>query len=107
MKTAGHNPALDGLPAILLRDLCECAECRDVTSGQWLGSVTDLPADVSVASATVAGGAVEVVFGPDGHRAVFSREWLAEQRRPPRAPPAEPAKRLWAAADPRAVAGPS
>ena len=43
MKTAGHNPALDGLPAILLRDLCECAECRDVSSGQRLGSVTDLP----------------------------------------------------------------
>jgi hypothetical protein len=59
MKAAGHNPALDGLPAILLRDLCECAECRDVSSGQRLGSATDLPADVSVASTTVAGGAVE------------------------------------------------
>src|ERR1700689_4872983 len=97
MKTAGHNPALDGLPAILLRDLCECAECRDVTSGQWLGSVTDLPADVSVASATVAGGAVEVVFGPDGHRAVFSREWLAEERRPPADDRAARGERLWVA----------
>lgn len=105
MKTAGHNPALDGLPAILLRDLCECAECRDVSSGQRLSSVTDLPADVSVASSAVAGGAVEVVFGPDGHRAVFSREWLAEQRRPPDDDRAEQAKRLWAAADPGVVAG--
>jgi hypothetical protein len=82
MKTAGHDPALDGLPAILLRDLCECATCRDAASGQRLGSVTDLPADISVASTAVAGSTVEVVFGPDGHRAVFSRKWLADQRRP-------------------------
>jgi gamma-butyrobetaine dioxygenase len=105
MKTAGHDPALDGLPAILLRNLCECAKCRDVGSGQRLGSVTELPSDVSVASTTVAGSTVEVIFGPDGHRAVFSREWLAEQRRPPDDDRTEEAKRLWAAADAGAVAG--
>jgi gamma-butyrobetaine dioxygenase len=105
MKTAGHDLALDGLPAILLRDLCECATCRDAASGQRLGSVTDLPAGVSVASTAVAGSSVEVIFGPDGHRAVFSREWLADQRRPPDDDRTEDAKRLWAAADPGAVAG--
>ncbi len=105
MKTAAHDPALGGLPAILLRDSCECAECRDAGSGQRLGSVTDLPADVSVARTAVAGSTVEVIFGPDGHRAVFSRQWLAEQRRPPDDDRTEDAKRLWAAADAGALAG--
>jgi gamma-butyrobetaine dioxygenase len=99
MKTAAHDPALDGLPAILLRSSCQCAECRDAGSGQRLGSVTDLPADISVDRTAVAGTAVEVIFGPDGHRAVFSREWLAEQRRPPDDDRTEDAKRLWTAAD--------
>jgi gamma-butyrobetaine dioxygenase len=105
MKTAGHDPAIDGLPAILLRDSCGCATCRDATSGQRLRSVTDLPADVSVASTAVAGSTVEVVFDPDGHRAVFSREWLADQRRPPDDDRTEDAKRLWAADDPAAADG--
>jgi gamma-butyrobetaine dioxygenase len=48
MKTASGDPALHGLAAILLRDSCGCAECRDAGSGQRLGSITDLPADVSV-----------------------------------------------------------
>lgn len=104
MKTAAHAPALDGLPAILLRNCCDRAECRDAGSGQ-LGSVTDLPPDASVAGTAVAGSNVEVVSGPDGHRAVFSREWLAEQRRPPDDDRTEDAKRLWAAADAGAVAG--
>jgi gamma-butyrobetaine dioxygenase len=105
MKTAAHDPALGGLPAILLRNSCECAECRDAGSGQRLGSVTDLPADVSVARTAVAGSTVEVIFGPDGHRAVFSREWLAGQRRPLDDDRTEEAKRLWAAADASALAG--
>ncbi len=105
MKTAGRDPAIDGLPAILLRASCGCAKCRDAASGQRLRSVTDLPADVSVASTAVAGSTVEVVFGPDGHRAVFSREWLADQRRPPDDDRTEDAKRLWAATDPAAAAG--
>jgi gamma-butyrobetaine dioxygenase len=99
MKTAAHEPALDGLAAIVLREGCGCAECRDAGSGQRLGSITDLPAEVSVTAASAAGGSVEVVFGPDGHRAVFSRAWLDEQRLPPADDRAEDAKRLWAAGD--------
>jgi gamma-butyrobetaine dioxygenase len=99
MKTAAHEPALDGLAAVLLRHGCGCAQCRDARSGQRLASITDLPADVSVDGASEAGDAVEVVFGPDGHRAVFSRAWLDDQRRPPDDARAEDAKRLWAASD--------
>jgi gamma-butyrobetaine dioxygenase len=99
MKTASGDPALHGLAAILLRDSCGCAECRDSGSGQRLGSITDLPADVSVVKTRTAGNSVTVVFGPDGHRAVFSRAWLAEQHSPPEDDRVEDAKRLWAAGD--------
>jgi len=99
MKTASGDPALDGLAAILLRDSCGCAECRDFGSGQRLGSITDVPADVSVLETRAAGDSVVVIFGPDGHRAVFSRAWLAEQRSTPEDDRAEDAKRLWTAGE--------
>jgi gamma-butyrobetaine dioxygenase len=99
VKTAPVDPALPLLAAILLRDSCGCAECRDSGSGQRLGSITDLPADVSVIEARAVGNSVEVIFGPDGHRAVFSRAWLAEQRSPAGDDRTEDAKRLWTARD--------
>jgi gamma-butyrobetaine dioxygenase len=99
MKTASGDPALRGLAAILLRDSCGCAECRDTASGQRLGSVTDLPAEVSVIETSTAGDSVTVTFGPDGHRAVFSRSWLAGQLSPPEDDRVEDAKRLWAASN--------
>lgn len=83
MKAASDEPVLSGLAPIVLRDGCACAECRDSSSGQRLRSITDLPAQVSVASASVTRRSVEVIFEPDGHRAVFSRRWLAEQHSPP------------------------
>jgi gamma-butyrobetaine dioxygenase len=73
---AGHT-ALRGLPAVWLRANCPCADCRDPGSGQRLVAVTDLPADVTVAEALASDDAVEVIFGPDGHRAVFAAGWLA------------------------------
>jgi gamma-butyrobetaine dioxygenase len=99
MKAASDEPVLHGLAPIVLRDGCGCAECRDSASGQRLRSITDLPDQVSVTRASVAGQSVEVIFGPDGHRAVFSRRWLAEQHAPPEDDRAEDAKRLWAASD--------
>jgi gamma-butyrobetaine dioxygenase len=99
VKTAPVDPALPLLAAILLRDSCGCAKCRDSGSGQRLGSITDLPADVSVIEAKAVGNSVEVIFGPDGHRAVFSRSWLAEQRSPAEDDRTEDAKRLWTARD--------
>ena len=100
MKAAPVDPALPLLAAILLRDSCGCPECRDSGSGQRLGSVTDLPADVSVIEARAVGDSVEVIFAPDGHRAVFSRAWLAEQGSPVEHDRIEDdriedAKRLW------------
>ena len=98
----GH-PALRGLPAVWLRANCPCAGCQDPGSGQRLVAVTDLPADVTVAGVQASDGAVEVIFGPDGHRAVFAAGWLA--RYGDRGPDGqdddrtEDAKCLWAAAD--------
>jgi len=63
----GH-PALRGLPAVWLRANCPCGACRDPGSGQRLVTITDLPADVTVAQVRASGATVEVVFGPDGHR---------------------------------------
>jgi gamma-butyrobetaine dioxygenase len=99
MKAASGDPALHGLAAIWLRDSCCCTECRDAGSGQRLVSITDLPADVWLTTTRAAGDLIEVVFGPDGHRSVFSRDWLAEQHSPPEDDRAEDAKRLWAAGD--------
>ncbi len=99
MKAASDESVLNGLAAIVLRDSCGCAECRDSSSGQRLRSITDLPAEVSVTRASVTGSSVEVVFSPDGHRAVFSRRWLAEQHSAPEDDRTEDAKRLWTACD--------
>jgi gamma-butyrobetaine dioxygenase len=95
MKTAAHQPGLEGLAPILLREACGCDQCRDPGSGQRLASITDLPADVWLTRTSVTGNSVEVTFGPDGHQAVFSRDWLAQQHRPPDDDRTEDAKRLW------------
>jgi gamma-butyrobetaine dioxygenase len=106
----GH-PALRGLPAVWLRANCPCASCQDPGSGQRLAAITGLPADVTVASVLASDAAIEVIFGPDGHRAVFAAGWLARYGDPggeagtqpgpglPDDDRAEDAKRLWAAAD--------
>jgi gamma-butyrobetaine dioxygenase len=107
----GH-PALRGLPAVWLRANCPCGACCDPGSGQRLVALTDLPPDVTVAGVRASGAVVEVVFGPDGHRAVLDQRWLARYGEPdvPRARAGaapggqddgrtEDAKRLWAAAD--------
>jgi gamma-butyrobetaine dioxygenase len=104
---AGH-PALQGLPAVWLRANCPCAACRDPASGQRLVTITDLPAEVTVTDVLPSGAAVEVVFGPDGHRGVFAVGWLARYGDAAREAGStggqdddrtEDAKRLWAAAD--------
>jgi gamma-butyrobetaine dioxygenase len=98
----GH-PALRGLPAVWLRANCPCAGCQDPGSGQRRAAITDLPADVTVARVLASDGAVEVIFGPDGHRAVFAAGWLARYSdpEPDRQDDdrTEDAKCLWAAAD--------
>ena len=105
----GH-PALRGLPAVWLRANCPCAGCLDPGSGQRRTAVTDLLAGVTVAEVLASDAAVEVTFGPDGHRAVFAPGWLARYGDPggeagtgPAGGPdddrTEDAKCLWAAAD--------
>ena len=91
-----------GLPAVWLRFNCRCPLCRDPVSGQRLLRITDIPADISVAGITASSGTVQVLFHPDGHRAVFDQDWLARYGEPGRNPPPDPrtedAKRLWSAA---------
>ncbi len=111
----GAIPA--GLPAVWLRYNCPCPLCRDPVSGQRLLHITDIPADIAVAEVTTSpgpapagsgpagsgsAGTVRVRFRPDGHRAVFDRDWLARHGQPSQAWPPDPrtedAKRLWSAA---------
>jgi gamma-butyrobetaine dioxygenase len=64
-------------PAVWLRDNCLCGECLDPVSGQKLNDITELPHDVAVSAAEETGDSITVTFAPDGHRSVFSRDWLA------------------------------
>ncbi len=75
---AGTGRTLFGLPVIWLRVNCPCAICRDPRTGERLVSITDLPSKVSVTSARQSGDRVEIVFGPDGHRASFDIRWLSQ-----------------------------
>jgi gamma-butyrobetaine dioxygenase len=114
------SQALFGLPAIWLRDNCQCARCRDPATGERLVSITDLPRDVSVVTSSRSGDRITIVFGPDGHESTFDAGWLgqyadldqAEGHGSPAAPGgtawglssgddfrSEDAKRLWSAAD--------
>src|SRR6202020_2624537 len=58
--------------------------------------------DIAVAEVVSSGGTVSVLFHPDGHRAVFGRDWLARHAGPARGGPPDPrtadAKRLCSAA---------
>lgn len=70
------------LPAALLRDNCPCADCRDPASGQRLIAITDLAPQLSVTATAEQADGIRITFGPDGHQAVFSREWLANLTAP-------------------------
>ena len=92
-------PSIGRLPAALLRDNCPCTDCRDPVSGQRLIAVTDLAPQLSVTATADKAGGVRITFGPDGHEAVFSREWLASLTAPPVPGRSEAARQLWCAAD--------
>jgi gamma-butyrobetaine dioxygenase len=103
MPSQATRPPLVGMPAVWLRDNCPCPLCRDPVSGQRRLHITDIPADIAVAEVVPSVGTVSVLFHPDGHRAVFDRDWLARCGEPARGGPPDPrtedAKRLWSAAD--------
>lgn len=107
MRSQATRPPLVGMPAVWLRDNCPCPLCRDPVSGQRLLHITDIPADIAVAEVVLSGSTVSVLFHPDGHRAVFDRDWLARHGDPglPGSPDprTEDAKRLWSVADPGVV----
>jgi gamma-butyrobetaine dioxygenase len=71
------GPRLLRFPAVWLRDNCPCAECMDPGCGQKLKDITDIPNGLVVAAVEDAGESVVVTYGPDRHRSVFSRSWLA------------------------------
>jgi gamma-butyrobetaine dioxygenase len=87
------------LPAALMRDNCPCADCRDPVSGQRLITITDLAPQLSVTAMAEEADGLRITFGPDGHQAVFGREWLASMIAPTVAGRNEDTRQLWRAAD--------
>jgi gamma-butyrobetaine hydroxylase len=84
------------LGAMWLRDSSTDEESRDPVSGQRLFSITDLPAEVRVQSATVSDGRLEVFFAPNGRPAVFDVVHLFDEVGTAlRDERNEEAKRLW------------
>jgi gamma-butyrobetaine dioxygenase len=88
-----------GFPAVWLRHNCPCPGCRDPVTGQRLAEITSVPNGLVASVTAHTAGSVEVTFTPGGHRAVFSRAWLAAQELPEPDPRTEDAKVLWRAAD--------
>ena len=72
---AGGRPLR--FPAVWLRDNCPCPECLDPGTGQKLIDITGIPNGLAITRTEDAGESVRVTFGPDQHRSVFSRAWLA------------------------------
>jgi gamma-butyrobetaine dioxygenase len=95
-------PQFDVLPGVnagWLRDNCPCPACRDQVSGQRLVGICDQPADATLTNAVETTAGILVTFGPDGHQAVISRSWLAEQSCPALDSRCEDAKDLWSASN--------
>lgn len=71
------------LSAIWLRDSSTDDESRDPVSGQRLFNIVDLPENVRVDDARIVDGALELTFGPDGHRTTFDLATLLDDRTQP------------------------
>jgi gamma-butyrobetaine dioxygenase len=93
--TLSLESALAAFPALWLRDNCPCASCRDPKSDQKLVQPHEISREVALEDVRESGDAITVTFSPDGHRAVFSRRWLAAQRS---AAPTRP-RELWRGVD--------
>jgi gamma-butyrobetaine dioxygenase len=93
--------SVPGFPAVWLRHNCPCPDCRDPVTGQRLIEITAIPNATGVTLAGQTADSVELVFSPEGHRAAFSRAWLAAHALPaaalgwPAAGPASPARSPW------------
>jgi len=94
-----QTPSIGSLPTALLRDNCPCPDCRDPVSGQRLIAIADLPPQLSVTATAQEADGLRVTFGPDGHEAVFSQEWLATVTAPSVGGRSEDSRQLWSAAD--------
>jgi DUF971 family protein len=101
MRNLARGQTLDitRLQPAWLRDNCPCPLCRDRASGQRLIAITDQAEPVTITAAIEAADGLHVTFAPDGHKAVFSWSWLADQTVPAIDARSEEGKRLWTASD--------
>jgi len=64
------------LLALWLRDHCQMPTSRNPSNGQRLINITDIPADIGIANASLEGRSLVIEFSGDGHRSEFDIDWL-------------------------------
>lgn len=62
--------------AVWLRDNALDAASRGAQDGQRLISLSDVPVDIRIQTATARNGAIEVSFAPEGNSLAFPSQWL-------------------------------
>ena len=76
---SNHNQAC--FHALWLRDNCQDESSRHPGNGQRLFTILQIPQDIQIEQAEITDtGNLSVVFQPDGHRTVFSSDWLYQYR---------------------------
>lgn len=66
------------LLALWLRDHCQMPASRNPANGQRLLNITDVPADIGIAGATLDGDRLAVEFTPGRYRSEFDLDWLRD-----------------------------
>ena len=74
--TLATDSAIHRFHAVWLRDNALDADTRDPGNGQRLITLADIPRNLSLASAEVAGGSVSVTFAPENKTVSFPLRWL-------------------------------
>ena len=74
--TLATDSAIHRFHAVWLRDNALDADTRDPGNGQRLITLADIPRNLSLASAEVAGGSVPVTFAPENKTVSFPLRWL-------------------------------
>ncbi len=64
------------LQALWLRDHCQMPQSRNPANGQRLLNITDIPADIGIATVELTNDKLVVEFTPDEHRSEFDLDWL-------------------------------
>lgn len=81
LRLVWNNGQESSFVVLWLRDNCHCNRCRHMENGQRLFDISKAEQKFCLDNVKInADGSVSLVFMPEGHRAVFSSQWLYEHR---------------------------